>query len=140
MITQGLIQPSYNQIYDDIIPETVIIKETNCLRCGRKLTDPKSVMAGIGPKCARKVAYEIRRIRETPTYICTTRTQLYLDKQDNISVPDFSKNPSSAIIMPDKSDSIATSSSRQPALTRFIYRNQSSQKRVFSETQLEILL
>jgi len=128
MSTQAIIQPNYNQIYDDIIPETVIIKETNCLRCGRKLTDPKSVMAVIGPKCARKVAYEIRRIRETPTYICTTRTQLYLDKQNNISVPDFSKDPLNAIIMPDKSDSIATGFSIQPALTGFIHHNLSKKK------------
>lgn len=136
MSTQAIIQPNYNQIYDDIIPETVIIKETNCLRCGRKLTNPKSVMIGIGPKCARKVAYETRRIRETPTYICTTRTQLYLDKQGNVSVPDLNEDPLNTIIIPGKPYSIATGSSIQSALTDIIYHNQSGQKgkRVFSES------
>ncbi|MCK9929444.1 DUF6011 domain-containing protein [Frankia sp. Mgl5] len=31
---------------------------TNCGRCGRKLTDPKSIATGYGPVCARKVATE----------------------------------------------------------------------------------
>lgn len=129
MSTQTLTQPNYHQTHDNIIPENVIIKETNCLRCGRKLTNPKSVMAGIGPKCARKVAYEIRRIRETPAYISTTRTQLYLDKQDTISVRGLNQDPLNIIIMPDKPDTIVTGSSIHPTLSRFIYHNQSGQKR-----------
>ena len=31
-----------------------------CLRCGRPLTNEKSRLARLGPKCARKVAYEAR--------------------------------------------------------------------------------
>ena len=134
MSTQALIQPNFHQNHDDLQLEDTAIKETNCLRCGRKLTNPKSVMAGIGPKCARKVAFEIRRIRETPTYICTTRTQLYLDKQDNISVPGLNQDPLNAIILPDKADLKATSSSIQTVLNGIIYHNQSKKKRVFSES------
>ena len=87
------------------------------------------------------MAYETRRIRETSTYIYTTRTQLYLDKQDNISVPDLNKDPLNSTIMPDKSDLVATGFSMQPALSNLIYHNQSGRKRkrAFSETQLRIL-
>lgn len=35
-------------------------KMTRCRRCRRTLTDPKSVAAGIGPKCARRRAAEAR--------------------------------------------------------------------------------
>ena len=31
-----------------------------CLRCGRPLTNEKSRLAHLGPKCARKLAYEAR--------------------------------------------------------------------------------
>jgi hypothetical protein len=31
-------------------------KTSQCKRCGRTLTDPKSVAAGIGPRCAKRIA------------------------------------------------------------------------------------
>lgn len=31
-------------------------KTSHCARCGRTLTDPKSVAAGVGPKCAKRIA------------------------------------------------------------------------------------
>lgn len=31
-------------------------KTSHCARCGRTLTDPKSIAAGVGPKCAKKIA------------------------------------------------------------------------------------
>lgn len=30
--------------------------KTQCRRCGRTLTDPKSVSAGVGPRCAKRIA------------------------------------------------------------------------------------
>jgi hypothetical protein len=31
-------------------------KTSHCARCGRALRDPKSVAAGVGPKCAKRIA------------------------------------------------------------------------------------
>lgn len=61
-------------------PESV--QTVHCLRCGRKLTAPSSVAAGIGPVCARNVAYEARRRLETPTYSYTPRTKAYFKRKD----------------------------------------------------------
>ena len=46
----------------------------HCLRCGRVLTNPLSVLARIGPKCARKVAWE------TKNNSISMRTEDYLRK------------------------------------------------------------
>ena len=40
------------------------VPDVHCVRCGRKLTAPKSVREGIGPKCARTVAYETRAFNQ----------------------------------------------------------------------------
>lgn len=29
-----------------------------CKRCGRRLTDPKSIKKGVGPKCEKKMSEE----------------------------------------------------------------------------------
>lgn len=68
---------------DPYIPEIVIT--TNCMRCDRKLTAPKSVAAGIGPVCDRNVAYEQRRQKESPGYIYTSRTFAYLERKDRVA-------------------------------------------------------
>lgn len=31
-------------------------KTSHCARCGRTLRDPKSIAAGVGPKCAKRIA------------------------------------------------------------------------------------
>lgn len=35
---------------------TTTAKTSQCKRCGRTLTDPKSVAAGVGPRCAKRIA------------------------------------------------------------------------------------
>lgn len=35
---------------------TTTTKTSHCARCGRILRDPKSVAAGVGPKCAKRIA------------------------------------------------------------------------------------
>lgn len=37
----------------------------HCARCGRALTDPRSVAAGIGPKCAKRIAAQAKVIVAT---------------------------------------------------------------------------
>jgi hypothetical protein len=36
-------------------PEAEILQKTNCLHCGRGLTDPESITRGIGPDCYGKL-------------------------------------------------------------------------------------
>ena len=38
------------------------LEKVVCLRCGRPLTNEKSHLAHLGPKCARKLAYETRTL------------------------------------------------------------------------------
>lgn len=35
---------------------------TTCTRCGRKLTDPRSVARGVGPKCAKRIAAKAQEV------------------------------------------------------------------------------
>lgn len=44
--------------YPNYINETrmIVQHEGMCSVCGRKLTNPKSLMSGIGPRCARKLS------------------------------------------------------------------------------------
>ena len=54
------------EIYTDKLQKPLEV--VACLRCGRPLTNEKSRLACIGPKCARKLAYEARtRIYSTKT-------------------------------------------------------------------------
>ena len=46
------------EVYTDKLPKS--LEKVVCLRCGRPLTNEKSRLARLGPKCARKVAYEAR--------------------------------------------------------------------------------
>ena len=46
------------EIYTDKLQKPLEV--VACLRCGRPLTNEKSRLACIGPKCARKLAYEAR--------------------------------------------------------------------------------
>ena len=46
------------EVYTDKILKS--LEKVVCLRCGRPLTNEKSRLARLGPKCARKVAYEAR--------------------------------------------------------------------------------
>ena len=51
----------YKPIYETNIGKTVkTLEVVVCLRCGRPLTNEKSRLAHLGPKCARKLAYETR--------------------------------------------------------------------------------
>jgi hypothetical protein len=43
--------------------------DTFCYRCGRELTDPASIKAGIGPECKAKEDVEIDQIIETEDYL-----------------------------------------------------------------------
>ena len=92
MVSQILTQPK-NLLFPKIDSEiTESAKTTQCLRCGRKLTALASVAAGIGPVCARNIAYETRRKRESPGYIYTSRTFAYLKRKDRIA-NSFSSKP-----------------------------------------------
>ena len=55
---------------------SVIVKP--CLRCGRPLSNQKSLSRGVGPKCFRNLTYELRRKSESASYLFTPRTQKYL--------------------------------------------------------------
>ena len=49
---------SVYEIYTDKTQKA--LEKVVCLRCGRPLTNEKSRLARLGPKCARKLAYETR--------------------------------------------------------------------------------
>lgn len=69
---------------NETLPDIQPVHKTICKRCGRALTNPISVARGIGPKCARTVAYETRRSIETPSYTYTTRTLHYFLGMDQL--------------------------------------------------------
>ena len=75
---------SVYEIYTDKTQKA--LEKVVCLRCGRPLTNEKSRLARLGPKCARKLAYETR----TRSYSAKT-LQWYLTKvaslPQNISIP-----------------------------------------------------
>ena len=109
MVSQLLTQPK-NLLFPKIDSEiTESAKTTQCLRCGRKLTAPKSVALGIGPVCARNVAYEQRRARESPGYIYTSRTFAYLERKDRVANSVSSQSPVSDLL------GITTEESQQPS-------------------------
>ena len=71
MFSQSLnteFEPAY-EVYIDKTQKPV--EKVVCLRCGRPLTNEKSRLAQIGPKCARRLFYELRtRSYSTKTLKC----------------------------------------------------------------------
>ena len=60
MLSQSL-NTDFESIYDVYTNKIQKpIEKVVCLRCGRPLTNEKSRQARLGPKCARKLAYETR--------------------------------------------------------------------------------
>lgn len=54
-------------VSETLTPDIIDIKpitKCTCRRCSRPLTAPKSVAAGIGPKCAKIVAFETRAVNQ----------------------------------------------------------------------------
>jgi len=47
---------AWRHVNSGYMPRSLCIyHENTCCRCGRKLIDPKSIRAGIGPECAKRV-------------------------------------------------------------------------------------
>lgn len=40
---------------DVMPPKCEVMRSNTCCRCGRKLTNPESILSGIGPECAEKI-------------------------------------------------------------------------------------
>ena len=60
MFAQSL-NMEYESVYETCIDKTQeTLDIVVCLRCGRPLTNEKSRLARLGPKCARKILYETR--------------------------------------------------------------------------------
>ena len=60
MLSQSL-NPEFASAYEVYTDEKhKLLEKVVCLRCGRPLTNEKSRLARLGPKCARKIAYEMR--------------------------------------------------------------------------------
>ena len=62
------------------------LEKVMCLRCGRPLTNEKSRLARLGPKCARKLAYETRtKSYSAKTLQCSKIMQESSTQKDVIS-------------------------------------------------------
>ena len=77
------------------------LRKVVCLRCGRPLSHPDSISRGMGPKCARQVAYETRRKSETSSYVYSRRTESYLSRLENVSSPPLNPSPTYIVNMID---------------------------------------
>ena len=65
----------FGSIYDSCTADSLKpLEKVVCLRCGRPLTNEKSRQARLGPKCARKLAYETR----TRSFSAKTLQHYYL--------------------------------------------------------------
>ena len=76
------IDPTYKT---DIDETNKTLEVVLCIRCGRPLTNEKSRLAHIGPKCARKLAYEIRtHSYSTKTLNCQKLLPTICNQEENI--------------------------------------------------------
>ena len=79
---------TYNVYTDQSYKSSEIVL---CLRCNRPLTNEKSRLARIGPKCARKLAYESRNHSYSiKTLDCQRLMPPFLLQKDNIPIKQIS--------------------------------------------------